>query len=217
MKAKNIIFFALILVWIFSVTGCSNKDNPAGNTEFETSPEITNIIADKTEILFGGNDIAILTCNATGGNLKYEWQVDLGDLIPLNSERSKVSFTGAECYVGEKIITCKVSNSKGSVSKSIILTILEVITQPEIITIESDKSELKSSTEESANIVCYAIGGNLKYDWKSDCGNILLNKDDNSKITYMPLVNDCIGVRTITCIVSNEKGTFTQTFQITVK
>lgn len=217
MNTKNIIFFVLIMVCFFSVTGCSNNDNPAGNTDLETSPEITKISADKTQILYGGNDLAILTCNASGGKLKYEWQVDLGDLIPLNSERSKVSFTGAECCVGEKIITCTVSNSKGSVSKSITLTILEVITQPEIITIESDKSELKSSTEESANIVCYAIGGNLKYDWKSDCGKILLNKEDNSKITYTSLVNDCFGIRTITCTVSNEKGTAEQTFQINVK
>ncbi|MDQ1285775.1 MAG: Ig-like protein [Thermodesulfobacteriota bacterium] len=96
--------------------GCSKNDNPASN-DSETAPVINSVSADKTQILYGGMDKAVISCSAEGGNLKYVWQVDLGDLIPVNSEHSKVSYSGAACCVGDKIITCTVSNSKGSVSK----------------------------------------------------------------------------------------------------
>ena len=216
MKTKYLVFLAHAIVGIFLISGCSKNDNPASTNEPETIPVINSVTADKTQILYGGDDQAQLTCNASGGNLKYVWQVDLGDLVPMNTNRSKVSFTGAACCVGDKTITCTVSNSLGSVSKSIIITILEVIKQPEIITIESDKTEMQSSTADVANIVCYAIGGNLKYTWEVDCGSITVNQADNSKIIYTAS-DKCIGTRTIKCSVTNEKGKFTSTIQVTVK
>lgn len=216
MKLKNLILFAQTLLLIVAIIGCSNNDSPTNNTVTETVPVINNIVADKNQILYGGSEQAVLTCNADGGNLKYVWQVDLGDLVPMNSEHSKVSFTGAACCVGEKTITCTVSNSKGSASKNIIITILEVIKVPEIISIESDKTELNSTSSEKANIVCYAIGGNLKYTWEADCGDITVNQTDNSKITYTAS-DKCIGTKNIKCTVTNEKGTVSQTYQIVVK
>jgi hypothetical protein len=216
MKIKNLILFIQVLLLITIIIGCTKNESPTNNNVIETTPAINNIVADKTQIFYGGEDMAIISCNATGGNLDYTWQVDLGDLVPMNSERSKVSFSGAACCVGEKTITCTVSNSKGTVSKNIIITILEVIKVPEIISIESDKTELQSSTGEKANIVCYAIGGNLKYTWEADCGDITVNQSDNSKITYT--ANDkCIGTKNIKCTVTNEKGTVTDTYQIVVK
>ncbi|MBM2814767.1 MAG: Ig-like protein [Ignavibacteria bacterium] len=216
MKLKQILLNLQIILFMVILSGCQKNDGPTGN-EPETAPSIKSIDANKTQILYGGMDEAIITCNASGGNLKFVWQVDLGDLVPLNNERSKVSYTGAACCVGDKIITCTVSNSKGSVSKSITVTILEVIKQPEIITIESDKTEIQSGSAEKANIVCYAIGGNLKYAWKVvDCGDITVNESDNTKITYSAPQN-CVGTKTIKCTVSNEKGSFSDSIQMTVK
>jgi PKD repeat protein len=134
----------------------------------------------------------------------------------MNSSHSQVTFTGAACCVGDKVITCTVSNSKGSVSKSITITILEVIAVPEIINIESDKTELQSGSTDKANIVCYAIGGNLKYKWEVDCGDITVDQTDNSKIVYSA-GTACVGTRDIKCTVSNDKGSVSKTFQITVK
>ena len=93
------IFFALILILLI---GCkTNSTSP--NKVASSAPSILSITAEKTQILYGG-DPAIITCNATGGNLKYVWQVDLGDIIPMNSEHSMVSFSGAACCVGDKTI-----------------------------------------------------------------------------------------------------------------
>ena len=211
MKSHLLLFpFMLVLL-----AGCS-EESTSPDTNLETAaPQIVSLSAEKTQILFGGQDPAIITCSATGGNLKYVWEVDLGDIIPLNSDRSKVSFNGSACCVGEKVITCTVSNSLGSVSKSITITILEVVYQPEILVLEADKTEIHAGTGESSALVCYAIGGNLKYAWQNDCGSVTVDPADNSKATLTASA-ECKGARTVTCTVSNEKGTAVQTMQINV-
>ncbi|MFA6571413.1 MAG: hypothetical protein WCT77_09265 [Bacteroidota bacterium] len=209
-KIKYITPFLLLIL-----IGCSkNNSNPINGGE-TTAPKIVSLTAEKTQIIYGGQDPAIITCNATGGNLNYVWQVDLGDIIPMNTDHSKVSFNGAACCVGDKIITCTVSNDKGTDTKNIVITILEEIKQPEILLLESDKTQINSSTNESANLVCNAIGGNLKYTWEADCGNLVLNPADSSKASYTAGTG-CLGVKTIKCTVSNNKGTDFKTVQITV-
>lgn len=212
---KNIAFLVPMLLAI--IAGCSKDSSNPGNTGIETGPpEILSLTAEKTQILYGGQDPAVITCAATGGNLTYVWEVDLGDIIPLNTDRSKVRFTGSACCVGEKIIKCTVSNSKGSVSKTIIITILEELKQPEIITVQSSKASLSAAAGESAALVCYAIGGQLKYQWRSDCGAVAVDPADNSKATF-PATAGCIGTRSVTCTVSNEKGTDTKSIQIVIE
>ncbi|MFZ1730104.1 MAG: hypothetical protein WBQ23_13935 [Bacteroidota bacterium] len=209
---KNILLLPILMLLLL---GCSQESTDP-NTDPETGPPaIQGISAEKTQILYGGQDPAILTCNATGGNLKYVWEVDLGDIIPLNSSHSKISFNGSACCVGEKIITCTVSNSQGSVSKSIVITILEVVNTPEIIALESNKAEIHSSTNETASLVCYAIGGDLKYAWETDGGDITVDAADNSKATLAASANS-IGTRNVKCTVSNEKGADIKTIQISV-
>ena len=211
---KNILYCIPALFLL--VIGCSQKSTNPDDGSLETGPpSIVSLTAEKTQILYGGQDVAVLNCSATGGNLKYVWQVDLGDIIPLNSTHSKVSFNGAACCVGEKTITCTVSNSQGSVSKSIIITILEAINPPEIISLEVDKTQISAGTNESASFVCYAIGGHLQYLWETDCGSLTLNPADSSKAT-LKATTDCIGTRIIRCTVTNEKGNDAKTVQITV-
>jgi hypothetical protein len=205
----------VLAMLLAGAAGCSKNDTPT-NTDPETGPPlIVGLTAEKSQILYGGQDPAIITCNATGGNLTYVWEVDLGDIIPMNNSHSKVSFSGAACCVGDKTIKCTVSNSQGSVSKTIVITILEAINPPEIISLESDKTQLRTGIADSVSLVCYAIGGHLKYAWEADCGSLTPNPSDGSK-AVMRATADCIGTRTVRCTVSNEKGNFMKSLQVTV-
>jgi PKD repeat protein len=197
------------------LSGCKKDSTPVDPNVVTTIPSIQSLSADKLVIMYGNEDHAIITCNASGGNLKYTWEVDLGDIIPQNTDRSKVSYTGAACCVGEKTINCTVSNDKGSASKTIIITILENIIVPDIISIGVDKTEIKADGVDAANLVCYAIGGKLNYKWETDCGNLTPVPDDSTRITFTA-TNQCIGDKTIKCTVSNEKGNVSKTQVITV-
>ncbi len=207
---------SLLSILLLAVFGCAKESsNPIG-ADVETGPPvIVSLTADKNQILYGGQDPAYITCIATGGGLKYVWEVDLGDIIPQNSTHSKISYQGAACCVGDKTIKCTVSNSQGSVSKTIVITILEVINFPEIISLESDKVQISAGASDVASLVCYAIGGHLTYAWTSDCGDLTLNKTDSSRVTYAATAS-CAGAKNITCTVSNEKGKVAKTLQITV-
>lgn len=209
------LFHTVTLVLALTLLGCSEEStNP--NTDVESGvPEILSLTAEKTQILYGGQDPTVLTCEATGGNLSYVWEVDLGDIIPLNASRSKVSFNGSACCVGEKVVTCTVSNSLGSDSKSIVITILEDLKIPEIITVEVDRTELQAGAGEKATFTCYAIGGSLTYTWSSDCGDIAVDPGDPSKAT-LTATSGCIGTTTVTCVVWNILGDDSRTLQITI-
>lgn len=114
---KYIILTCIVFAVAFS--SCK-KDDENANT---TNPVIESLTTDKNHIQSGGNDPAILTCVANGGSLEYLWEVDLGDIFPLNDEGSKVRFTGSECCLGEKTIKCTVSNNKGSIMDTVNLII----------------------------------------------------------------------------------------------
>ena len=120
MKVTTFVF-ALIGLTFFS--SC-DKDGTSNNLQTEM-PVIDSLITNSTRITYGGDNPAILKCFATGGNLNYIWEVDLGDLFSLNDEGSEVQFTASPCCIGEKAITCTVSNDKGKVSKSIAITITQ--------------------------------------------------------------------------------------------
>jgi putative hemolysin len=187
------------------LVACSQQSSDP-NTDTETAvPEIRSLTAQKTRILYGGGDPAIITCDATGGNLSYVWEVDLGDIIPMNASRSVVSFNGTACCVGEIVITCTVSNSLGSTSQSIVITILEEQMQPEIIALQADKIEIRAGTAETTALVCYAIGGDLVYEWESDCGTLAVDPADPSEAT-LTASTTCIGDQIVRCTVSNGKG-----------
>lgn len=211
MKFKSIKYIVALFAVFFTLS-CS-KDDTSVNTTDDTAPSISSLTTDKSSITFGEDDPATITCSATGGNLKYVWQVDLGDIQPLNSDKSKIKFTGSACCVGDKIINCTVSNSKGSVTKSITLKILEKITIPEIISIQSDNAQMAANT--TAILTCNALGGNLKYSWEVPCGTFTYKNADSSKIAYTPSAN-CVGTQTIKCTVTNEKGSVYDTFVMTV-
>jgi len=120
MKGKLLIGIILLTVTILSCKKDTDTSDPGVVT---TYPEIIELKADKYEIKVGGEDPCILTCEASGGNLSYVWEVDLGDIFAINEEGSQVRFTGSECCVGDKLIKCTVSNDLGSVTETVIVHI----------------------------------------------------------------------------------------------
>jgi len=119
----KITFFLLVaVIALMGIIACkkSGTPNPDANT---TYPNFVSLTADKDSIKVGGTEPAILTCIAQGGNIRYVWEVDLGDIFPLNEEGSVVRFTGSECCLGQKYIKCTISNDKGSVMDTVIVTI----------------------------------------------------------------------------------------------
>ncbi|MEI6090852.1 MAG: hypothetical protein WCR42_10400 [bacterium] len=117
----------VIAVLLFTAVLWSCKEETPVNNDTTTVPQIVSLTADKPEILFGGADPTIITCTATGGELAYKWDVDLGDIFPLNAEGSQVRFTGSPCCLGKKYIKCTVSNDKGSIKDTIIITIKDPV------------------------------------------------------------------------------------------
>lgn len=117
---KHLLPLLLVLAIILGSCQKSENDSPVDTT---TAPKILNLTADKYEIKVGGDDPAVITCEATGGNIEYVWEVDLGDIFPLNETGSQVRFTGSECCLGEKIIKCTAKNDKGEVTETIIINI----------------------------------------------------------------------------------------------
>ena len=115
-------FLSLIIIAFVCATGCKKESKQEPGVE-TSAPKIVSLTSDKTSIKFGGDDPAIITCECTGGEISYEWEVDLGDIFVLNADGSQVRFTGSECCIGEKVITCKASNDKGTISETIIIVI----------------------------------------------------------------------------------------------
>jgi len=207
MNLKSIYIF----VAIFALLSCSEDSNPL---PVDTSdPKINKITTNKLDIMFGGTEYAIIACEALGGNLKYTWQVDLGDIIPINSSKSKIKFKASSCCIGNKTIKCIVSNDKGSTSEVINIRILEAPVAPDIFVIEPSKQVVKVG--EKIDIKCYAIGGLLNFDWNVSCGSIQKVSDDDSKIRYTANA-DCVGTQTINCVVTNSAGQMGRTISIQV-
>lgn len=113
---------SIVLLFAFILGSCQKSDNDEPS-ETTTSPQIVSLTSDKSQIKVGGDDPAIITCEASGGNIEYTWEVDLGDIFPLNESGSQVRFTGSECCLGEKIIKCTVKNDKGEVTETVSIDI----------------------------------------------------------------------------------------------
>lgn len=112
-----------MLLFAFALlASCAKTDDKDGATAI---PQISSLTTSKDSIAFGGIESAILTCVASGGALTYKWEVDFGDLLPLNAEGSQIQFTGSECCTGDKNISCTVKNSLGQVTKIVVVNIGE--------------------------------------------------------------------------------------------
>lgn len=113
---------ALLMVATIFTISCKKEETTTPSTE-TTTPEIISLTSDKSTIKYGGEEPAIITCEALGGNCQYTWEVDLGDIFVLNEDGSQVRFTGSECCIGDKIIKCTVKNDKGEVTETVTVNI----------------------------------------------------------------------------------------------
>ncbi len=115
----------LLLVVLF-VSACNTNETTQVDQSDETSiPEIVSLTADKTEIPIGADTPSIIKCEAKGGSLTFLWEVDLGEIFPLNEDGSEIRFSGSTCCEGERVITCTVSNDKGNDAEKITIVVLE--------------------------------------------------------------------------------------------
>jgi hypothetical protein len=112
----------IVLTFLLAVTlfACKPAEEIDPNSEH---PTIISLTSEKSEIKIG--ESTKITCEATGGNLEYEWSVLLGDIIPANESGSEVTYSGFECCSGEKTISCTVKNDKGTATDTLVVNILE--------------------------------------------------------------------------------------------
>ena len=106
------------------ILGSCDKETKSYNSS-NTAPAIDSLTTSMTEMSFGSSKPAILECYATGGELTYIWVVDLGDLLIINDSGSQAQYSASPCCIGEKVISCTVSNNKGEVVDYIMVTITE--------------------------------------------------------------------------------------------
>ena len=64
-------------------------------------------------------DTIILTADAVGENLKYEWQRAKGSLVLVKGQPNKAYFWGCYTCLGRLTVSCTVSNDFGSYTKEI--------------------------------------------------------------------------------------------------
>lgn len=120
----RIIPILALSICLFFMACKKDKDDEVVTTGATTAPEILSIETTKSEIQFGGTDYATITAKASGGNLNYLWEVDLGDIIPQNDDGSIINFAGSACCIGKKEISLTVSNNMGEDKGTITINIL---------------------------------------------------------------------------------------------
>ena len=86
-------------ILLIFISSCEKEQGSTSQTE---APVIDSMTTSKTQVKYGISEPAILKCYAKGNDLTYIWDVDFGDLFPINDEGSEVQFTASPCCMGEK-------------------------------------------------------------------------------------------------------------------
>ena len=191
--------------------------NPAGqstskeaNLTVAVNPTITAQPSDK---LTAPGKTASFTATATGGGLKYRWQVseDKGktwrESVSPGNRTKTLNVTGYRSMDGY-IYRCIISNPAGSVTtRSVRLT---VQTKPTITTQPTAKSVVSGNT---AMFKVYASGGALKYQWQvsRDGGDTWVKSvipGSTTNTLYVTGYRSMNGYR-YRCVITNLAGTAT--------
>lgn len=126
MQKHSLMKVVSLVLAIFGLAFLSSCDKENTKDCSGENPTIISLTSDKEEIKFGATEPAIIKCETPPDeNLTYVWDVDFGDLFVINSDGSEVQFTASPCCMGEKIISCEVSNGHCKTTESIIITIIE--------------------------------------------------------------------------------------------
>jgi hypothetical protein len=102
--------FLLILL-----LGACSKEDPA-NTAGDIA--ITALTASLRVV--EAWDTTLITVEATGSDLQYGWEANHGDIT---GSGKTIKYAAGECCVGLNTITCRVFNSTGEVSDTIMIRV----------------------------------------------------------------------------------------------
>lgn len=118
MKVTNLLFAILTLAILGS---CAKEES---NNGIATAiPTIDSLIASDNRVIANSTKPVTLNCYAQGGDLTYLWEVELGDLFVTSEDGSSAQFSASACCLGDREITCTVTNSMGEASKSVVVTV----------------------------------------------------------------------------------------------
>ena len=120
MKAYTYLFALAGILFL----GSCDKEEITYNTN-NITPIIDSLTTSMSNMTFGSTEGAVLECYATGGDLTYIWEVDLGDLFITNGSGSQAQYSASPCCIGKKVVSCTVSNNKGELTESIMVIIIE--------------------------------------------------------------------------------------------
>ncbi|MFQ5639660.1 MAG: PKD domain-containing protein [bacterium] len=115
MKFPFLIFFGALMV------GCV-QPQPTEQADGSTEPPVITAVKAEPEVIQVGQSCTI-TCDAVnpaGGELNYSWKASLGDIV---GQGNMVRYSAAYCCTGANQITVTASNSGGSDSETVIVTV----------------------------------------------------------------------------------------------
>jgi hypothetical protein len=114
MKTK--ILSAIITAGIIFFWSCKKKETPSPDP---TTPlEFTSLTLNPDTITPG--TFTAVSAAAKGDNLSYQWSTTHGDLF---GSGASITYGSAPCCVGTNVITCKVSDSKNSITKNVNIVV----------------------------------------------------------------------------------------------
>lgn len=115
---KSLLFtFSIVIMIGIAVTSCQPSYMKDPEDMESSSIEFRGLTAScDSACMF---DTIIITADAVGENLKYEWQRAKGSLVPVRNEPNKAYFWGCFTCIGRLTVSCTVSNEFGSYTKDI--------------------------------------------------------------------------------------------------
>ncbi len=187
--SKWIVIFAVLLITIFFLGGCSPTNHP---------PLVTSIEAKQS--IVGPLDSCLIECVAwdeDGDELSYEWSAGKGDI---NGDGATVAWTAPETEGIYNIMVRVTDGNGGEATGSVTIEVKD--NHPPTISLIADADWVTPSS--SCRIECDAEdpdGDELNYEWSTDGGDI---SGTGSVVIWT--APDTEGLYTITVVVSDGYG-----------
>ena len=114
----------LLLLVVFTLTGCNYNSTESINEPINHSPEIVSLTATPSTIV--APDISGLDVKATDADsdeLTYAWSAEHGEIVPSLNPTTATWFSGNVAR-GDYAVTCSVSDGKDTTTRSVTITVL---------------------------------------------------------------------------------------------
>jgi hypothetical protein len=115
-KGILILFITSAVLFAYSCKKKNEQPNPSTATPLE----FTSLVADSSAILTG--ETSTITATAKGDNLTYTWAMSHGDLF---GSGSTVFYGAQSCCVGINTVSCTVTGSGSSITKTTTIEVLQ--------------------------------------------------------------------------------------------